>query len=134
MREILFRGKRVDDGAWVYGYYVHQYGAFMIYVPREPDDEPYFDYYHVIPETVGQYIGLTDENGKKVFEGDIMARIKYDGTELVEGVVEYGKFNCTCCDGVYGWYVKGDGDIRDLDDAHWLHVCGNIHDTPEKVK
>ena len=76
MREILFRGKRVDNGEWVYGHYVHQYGADMIYLPDGVDREYGFDYYHIIPETVGQYTGLT-ANGKKIFEGDIL-KCKHD--------------------------------------------------------
>ena len=83
-----------------------------------------------------QFTGLRDKNGAKIYEGDILAQVYYDGTTRIEGVVKYGEFNCSCCNGVYGWYIDGNGDIRDLADSNYtnLYIIGNIYDNPELIK
>ncbi len=86
MREILFRGKRIDDGKWVYGHYVK--------VTPQNDSDGHricspdtWNMYPVLPETVGQYTGLKDKNGKKIFEGGIVYAYS-EGARLI-GAIEY---------------------------------------------
>lgn len=80
MREIIFRGKRVDNGEWVEGRYYKRtdyygYPSIKHYIIVSTEDLGYdqaFEYYEVIPETVGPLTGLTDKNSKKIFEGDVV--------------------------------------------------------------
>jgi uncharacterized phage protein (TIGR01671 family) len=130
MREILFRGK-TKDGDWVEGDLVRIKDGDIV--------TPYI-YYHgeVIKQTVGQFTGLTDKNGTKIFEGDIIA----DYFGRIYGVVEYGEGHFD--GGVYkytGFFVKTkekeifyDGNIFDERNTDYWNshkVIGNIHDNPE---
>lgn len=142
MREILFRGK-TESSEWVYGYLsasrlnTYPDGFEIISVDGINYDEldgymPDFISHGVIPETVGQYTGLTDKTGKKIFEGDIcqIKGISYiDETPfVVEWNNEYS-----------GWFWK-DLNITPATDTITPHIAktakviGNIHDNPELVK
>lgn len=129
MREILFRGKRVDNGEWVVGdslvHSMYKKGDVCIGVIEG------LAIYSVIPESVSEFTGLTDKNGKKIFEGDIVTNdycLEKDKTK--NSIIEYGKWNCSCCNGVFGWVSNGFVDFRDED----VIVIGNIHDNPELLK
>ena len=138
MREILFRGKRIDNGEWVEG---------NIFIPdkltnREPPTEILVGTnvvrisYEVDPETVGQYTGLTDKNGKKIFEGDIVDAsnewwyaagpaghdspvILVEWSNDLCGFEPFANYDCDC-----GVYIS----------AKNCEVIGNIHDNPELLK
>lgn len=136
-REILFRGKRIDNGAWVEGYVV-VYPSGKTEVHKKCTQPP--DILLVCetdPETVCQYTGLTDKNGKKIFEGDIVRDIF---SASVVGIVRYGEYRNTFNDDEYGghtgFYVewKEKQDLLRKDLVYWVknsEFIGNIFDNPE---
>ena len=100
MREILYRGKRRDNGEWMEGFPIRLYdygGDSWEMVPFNTNlDTNHF----VIPETIGQYTGMNDIVGKRIFEGDIM-ETAISGITYHRGVVEFvdGAFGLRCTDG-----------------------------------
>lgn len=135
MREIWFRGKLVNDDDWAEGYYVRLYGSNgkvsrRIYTGcAEVDCGDYYpDYFEVIPTTVGQYTGLKDKNGKRIFEGDLCLCNRNINDRLNKMVFEI-KYNPE--DGFFGEsYIS---EIN-ADQFYMCEIVGNIHDNPELVK
>lgn len=125
-REILFRGKRKDNGEWVEGMpIIHgNYTAIMEW--REDLNE--FDEVEVFPETIGQFTELCDKNGTKIFEGDIVTDTLFNDPEREGAVVSYGASSCGCCEGVYGWSFDGCADILSVWNGDRVEVIGNIYD------
>ena len=117
MREILFRGKSVTDGRWVFGD-LSNYGDCKTITTVK--DFSIIDSCEVIPETVGQYTGLKDVHNTRVFEGDIVKVYDVYCNETVVGVVEF-------CDGSFRIYDK---DFTSYD--RWMYgkveVIGNVYD------
>lgn len=142
MREILFRGKQTINGNWVEGYLVklgresfsdpERYGICNKAIPLGGSGVCYnLRIDEVIPETVGQYTGLIDKNGKKIFEGDILSfsdRLVY---------VNWHDY-CGCWDCSYIKAIKGKATLHeDRSPNKWRYnavVIGNIHDNPELLK
>ncbi|MGN0619622.1 MAG: YopX family protein [Ruminiclostridium sp.] len=134
MREILFRGKAKaiagspynngkSDGEWVFGYIFPDLGALKIR-QFEPD-KPECNDYEIDPETIGQFTGLTDKNGTKIFEGDILT-IENEG---IYAAIKYNESNAA-------FYVE-DEDHEDYLGEAWetdVVIIGNIFDNPELIK
>ena len=126
MREILFRGKRKDNGEWVYGNFVRGCVDDFAYIVEFGNKELCRNYVEVIPETVGQYTGLTDKNGKKIFEGDIMAFTAY-GFDYVGTVkFDYGNASVMC--------EHASPFLDQAVSKHGAYIIGNMHDNPELLK
>ena len=127
MREILFRGKRKTDNEWLYGFpYVTRKNAVKINWYCSEFGSMRTD--EVDPETVGQYTGLTDKNGTKIFEGDIVERFS-DGEQAVISWLKY-----SACFGLsFGGWCCGFDDYDDNLPSDF-EVIGNIHNNPEILK
>lgn len=145
MREILFKAKRIDNGRWVEGYYIYHIKRTICPVGDsvKPEDEQHVimqdgfsDWnmprntavFDIDPETVCQYTGLTDKNGKRIWENDIV-RIENSMDEGIGNIEFYGGM----------WYVDGEPsnslhDIVEYDDIAEIEVIGNIFDDPELLK
>ena len=123
MREILFRGKRDGDGEWVMGDRAGYSDYVMIWDLIDKGVG-----YLVDPATVGQFTGLYDKNGKKIFEGDI---IKTDYHELKMAVcynTRLASFSLENRHWMYPHYFEEAVRTKDVE------VIGNIHDTPDLAK
>lgn len=121
MREILFRGQREDDKAWVFGMpcATEESGIYAI----QTLEGGIFD---IIPETLGQYLVLTDRKGKKIFEGDIVKAYNIFGTKDGIGVVHW-------CDLFMAWHITGDKNMYSGGLMSY-EIIGNIHDNPELLE
>lgn len=126
MREILFRGKRIDNGEWVEGYYIGEQEMVekkAHWILDKNDIFGRFHYRSIDPNTLGQYTGLTDKNGKKIFEGDIFT----DGLSIWDVIYNKGSL----CINFGGQYVPLTQVLRGVIDND---IIGNIHDNPELLE
>ena len=127
MREILFRGKRVDNGEWVYGYFVKMLWEYII-IPLEDENTVY----PVVTETVGQYTGLTDKNGKKIFEGDIVELTYYTLPEERKVMSEVAYEKEIAAFVLYSFGTENKGICGEICNTN--KVIGNIYDNPEMLE
>ena len=141
MREILFRGKRCDNGEWVHGYYIraehhwHKHGIHKDWIVCGASAHggwfALHNKYAVKDETVGQYTGLKDKNGKMIWEGDV---IKWDYT-CNEGKSHQVRYDVSSACFVAS--REHNGNIIDTvfyNDGQHAEVIGNIHDNPELLE
>lgn len=137
MREILFRGKRLDNGQWVEGHLVvcKNNGRSFITELIEVNEDSWL-YWEVDPNTVDQYTGLTDKNGNKIFEGDIATLISCSPFNYGYAV----NFKFLFINGSFIAYILDRNclipelPIRDIPKDTEITVIGNIYDNPELTK
>ena len=123
IREVIFRGKRADNGEWIEGSLLGIDWCDKPSTYSIAPNTPVSVFYSVIPETVGQYTGLTDKNGKRIFEGDIVSLVKHDG--LIYKVVYVPcRYELVNSKGVNCF-------VLDIYKSENIEVIGNIHDNPE---
>ena len=129
MREILFRGKAVGSLKWVEGFYFREAGSFIKELPSAVSTETHMVY----EDTVGQYTGLTDKNGKKIFEGDIVKH--YNHCEIKEYSEDIGRvfYYANTCRFLRTSKLFPD-DCPEIHSSCEYEVIGNIYDNPELLK
>ena len=152
MRDILFRGKRIDNDEWVYGSFcmdaLEQFNGLCGvdgFIRLYDKTKCKMQSYEVDRETVGQYTGMKDKNGKRIFEGDII-RTHYANT-IATDFVEQVVFHNGRLTSLYKLHGPGNGKMfATLPDGvpylpqektayrGWCEVIGNIHDKPELLR
>ena len=129
-REILFRGKRANTKEWIYGDVQQNVDAVKIR-EQEQSIQRIAKSFVVIPETVGQFTGLTDIHGVKIFEGDIIeAHFDELFPDLATTLVVVWSD--------YGWFGRDmEGNVDSLERkwvSDFFEIIGNIHDNPEMLE
>lgn len=126
MRQIRFRGRSLRTGEWLYGDLLrNENGAVAVVPPFKLNKHNECSYYEVDADTVGQFIGVTDKNGKEIYGGDLVRYYDDIEDELVTRPVEYLDDYCAFC----AVHPKRDPDGIF---AQWEYeVVGNIHDKKE---
>jgi uncharacterized phage protein (TIGR01671 family) len=136
--EIKFRGKRIDNGEWVYGYYVvYDEGPEGIkHIIQAP-----YRYYEVDPETVGQFTNQSDKNGKEAYENDRLCHFDELTPYRVYGVIKFGEILTSSRERHIGFYIEWENDGENLWNEWWRHdlgywlsqveIIGTSHENPE---
>lgn len=149
MRVILFRGKRADTGQWIYGAYSEHEGDAFIEVPEYTTSGELNCYigHKVDPETVGQFTGLFDDEGSKIFEGDLLDGWQYPFYRYEEGAHNYFAeivwFEENCAFGIVthkypsakvSGISAGNADYIEGFDSDLWRVVGNVYDNSELLE
>ncbi len=143
MREILFRGKQADNSEWIVGSLLQDDDGKTYIVGYEHRGgidgmiDAELTSWAVIPETVGQYTGLLDKNGTKIFEGDIVKGIAYSVTKIgvIVWIDEISSFGVRYAQNLTAW--ENSSILRCVSmgktDEFAAEVIGNIYDNPELI-
>ena len=141
MREYIFHGKRVYDGEWIEGCLIHQGDHYLILQDESklhPMDVPYIDDFGridgradpVVPESVGQYTGMSDKNGKMVFEGDIL--------EFSDRLVSvFWHAHLGCWDSNFLKYTNQNNGREDMSPCRWEYraeVVGTVFENADLLE
>lgn len=126
-REILFRGKRVDNGEWIYGDLLTPTDIMDVWEISE--NTGMGDRYEIDPETVGQYTGMTDKKGTKIFEGDIIECDWFNAMVKIEHRKHLIIFDRASFCGE--WRIGNNKYNNFLHDTFNRKIIGNIYDNPE---
>lgn len=133
MRTIKYRGK-TKDGEWIYGYYLPSIYEDVDIITVLEDFNLNQKNYAVLKDTVGQFTGLFDKNGKEIYEGDIVKFTKWNG-ELATGLVKWADCNPCMCIEFKTEYKQKDWEFDFIKCGTMkIEVIGNIHDNPELIK
>ncbi len=128
MRKIKFRGKRLTDGKWIYGDFFRNRGLSFIAADGIVENPlaSWHDY-NVDPETVGQFTGLCDADGKEIYEGDIIGGSNGSINGYHWPFTRQIKWDDATC----GFNTPKWGY---MDSTHYYEILGNIHDNPELME
>ena len=130
MRTIIFRGFNRKNKQWLYGFYLQNRGGHFI-CPDEFATGKTWEDYEIDPETLGQFTGLKDKNGKEIYEGDLV-HVNCFGNRRVD--YQCGEWVLTACND--GWIALSDLDdmVGIGDDLLTVEVIGNIHDNSDLLQ
>lgn len=139
MRTIKFRGKLIDNSEWIYGVPINTHIGDYIVTEENPHVCSLYGYMEidefgqVDPDTVGQFTGLYDKNGKEIYEGDIIGCHDPEIKHLIFYNEKEGRFMAALNGDIENYFVS----VCGLDNSCWVaskEVIGNIHDNPELLK
>ena len=134
-RQIIFRGKRLDNGEWVYGDLEYNSAKNIVRIHTYDNNGEYLMQHLVQPDAVGQFTGLTDKNGKEIYEGDILHTIGKNETTKGKDYYRSVSFKRgSFCMNVADYNVTNPLHNHTIGGSLNWEVVGNIYDNPDLLK